>query len=1441
MSFALTTLAHLLGPLPEARAQCGATVLSPDLQATMARCASWREIYYDPASGLLPNQLADPWDPFCMPCSSVYLVDGRLRLSNSNCMTDLGTAGYQRSEPDLLDAPLYLIQMDVQVLSVQPFVDPWSDPVLWFSWVVDGERLGYATLGYQAGQPVASIIPDSTLSPIVSMPWDWTLHSRYTYLAERSGDVALEVGNEAPIRASYDALSLSPDPSDTEVGFRVGGAVADFSYIRVCICEEGVTSPDIDGDGIPDDTDNCPGDPNPDQADSDGDGLGDVCDPPEPPLVGYAGKLALDNLRDSPDPFHPPGEESRLDLDLQVIELPGLESGQFDFASRVRWTLKSPDGVFEELVLAREDAIAQMGTQAVSLLWNGADASAYDLPSGTYQYRVRAELIRTKRKNGNTKIVDQVESPWRTVTLERLSPGPVVTLSDASLEPLGGLEVGSSLLVSASGLEPYGFYDIYLSTETPAELSLTGSYSFARLGANAAGELKPFVLWYQTGVVGCPLIPPSAADLGVRKFITIEEAEEVLAGRRVRVSFYRTDGSSPPGAAPPSTGGAPPTATLKLPVVARTSPLLYPSLADGCLIHSRPARSEDVFVTGQGFSPGQEYILSIVPHQWTWTEGDPIKDVSGNTLVERTSVVDEQGRFTRRVLKADIQHVGRYSVIAHKPRPAPPSSDDWPRLEIDYVVAFRWETGLGLLDPRQPLLTTFDIAVREIELGPEVFCPSIFCGLPRYMLTDTFTSDMTVYAALDPLRRPRAPQGGDYARIHVVPHRGVSDWNILGSTPIDPLNDPPANDPSDLQEIVPVKDAWFSGPVPIWHPPLEHGEYDLVADFGLDGSFEAGTDILDGGAQPGLVVAKDPHEKGPFAVVCGEYGEDMLRDFFLAFRGLDEKPVDITAQFCLPTASSAPGQQSPDLPPGPHPVFLIQHGFHRTCSQLSDDPDVGRWKFWDDCDESDRVYSYRGFTGLLRLLASHGIIAVSIDAHDHNEANFGPFGAGPLHSNLYRGDLFLWHLKWLSHLGDPTSYDGPLAGTEKQFPDSYQVAKLTDVDHGLIYHSVNLSSLLAGHIDLSRVSISGHSKGGEATLYAHALNSGAVAHLPSDIDPQLEQPFGIIAVSAITPSSMLHPENIPFIPVDLTGLPYFGIAAASDCDIKCCGPIQSYNFLPDDCTKSGVYVWGANHNWFNTVWAADDEYPDGDDCPQAQPRAHKLSRDQQRRLGEVYISAFTRANLLGDGSFNALMRGEVSFPSLDGMIGFNLYHDVYHIKVEDGLGYVNFSPGGIFVDSLLYEVPSDKDEMSSNLGLDEAVLRVGWMGSDWVGPSYIEFAGPWNLTTLDVLSFRASWTDVMSWSQAGNPAAYQWLSVELVSGTRSSTVDVASYGGIPKPYPHPQYPADDPFNVMTTVRIPLGAFLLESEIDLGHVDFLRLRFAYPAQGEIYLDDVEFSR
>lgn len=47
-------------------------------------------------------------------------------------------------------------------------------------------------------------------------------------------------------------------------------------------------SGDADGDGVCDDTDNCPNDPNPIQEDADGDGLGDACDPC-PELAGAGG------------------------------------------------------------------------------------------------------------------------------------------------------------------------------------------------------------------------------------------------------------------------------------------------------------------------------------------------------------------------------------------------------------------------------------------------------------------------------------------------------------------------------------------------------------------------------------------------------------------------------------------------------------------------------------------------------------------------------------------------------------------------------------------------------------------------------------------------------------------------------------------------------------------------------------------------------------------------------------------------------------------------------------------------------------------------------------------------------------------------------------------------------------------------------------------------
>jgi hypothetical protein len=76
-----------------------------------------------------------------------------------------------------------------------------------------------------------------------------------------------------PLVAFVDVHPVSP------VEFDIAVARLDFVPLDPCADQGG----DTDGDGVCNDTDNCPLDANPDQADSDGDGVGDACD--EPPVI----------------------------------------------------------------------------------------------------------------------------------------------------------------------------------------------------------------------------------------------------------------------------------------------------------------------------------------------------------------------------------------------------------------------------------------------------------------------------------------------------------------------------------------------------------------------------------------------------------------------------------------------------------------------------------------------------------------------------------------------------------------------------------------------------------------------------------------------------------------------------------------------------------------------------------------------------------------------------------------------------------------------------------------------------------------------------------------------------------------------------------------------------------------------------------------------------
>jgi hypothetical protein len=78
-----------------------------------------------------------------------------------------------------------------------------------------------------------------------------------------------------------------PNPGDPWSLFTFAGAPPVNLGIRI------TAGTDSDGDGVRDDTDNCPDTPNADQADSDGDGIGDACDA-FPDSIGVGGNVVID-------------------------------------------------------------------------------------------------------------------------------------------------------------------------------------------------------------------------------------------------------------------------------------------------------------------------------------------------------------------------------------------------------------------------------------------------------------------------------------------------------------------------------------------------------------------------------------------------------------------------------------------------------------------------------------------------------------------------------------------------------------------------------------------------------------------------------------------------------------------------------------------------------------------------------------------------------------------------------------------------------------------------------------------------------------------------------------------------------------------------------------------------------------------------------------------
>ncbi|MGF1454404.1 MAG: hypothetical protein ACFB6R_03395 [Alphaproteobacteria bacterium] len=357
----------------------------------------------------------------------------------------------------------------------------------------------------------------------------------------------------------------------------------------------------------------------------------------------------------------------------------------------------------------------------------------------------------------------------------------------------------------------------------------------------------------------------------------------------------------------------------------------------------------------------------------------------------------------------------------------------------------------------------------------------------------------------------------------------------------------------------------------------------------------------------------DPGQAGPYTVATFSYGSgrDRHRQIFgeaaswtsrsvdgsklidawdgpsgwarSRYWGFDETALPIQGQVWAPGWASAgvseAALQEPEAQPGreagPYPLVLIVHGNHSME------------------DYSDPGYAYLG-----DHFASRGFITVSVDENFIN-GTFGDvldlvnpdgpeIGGGLEEENDARGWLLLEHLaQWREWNADP-------------------------------------AHPFYGKVDLDRVVLIGHSRGGEAVAVAAHFNG--LSRYPGDGALAFDYGFGIKGVIAIAPVDGQYKPRGRGTPI--TGVNYFTVHGSMDGDVESFMGQTQYSRVDvsgsEDLFKASLYVKDANHGQFNTSWGRMDY---------GLPRAALLNLDpilepqDQRQIALVTFSVFLEAAL----------------------------------------------------------------------------------------------------------------------------------------------------------------------------------------------------------------------
>ena len=458
-----------------------------------------------------------------------------------------------------------------------------------------------------------------------------------------------------------------------------------------------------------------------------------------------------------------------------------------------------------------------------------------------------------------------------------------------------------------------------------------------------------------------------------------------------------------------------------------------------------------------------------------------------------------------------------------------------------------------------------------------------------------------------------------------------------------------------------------------------------------------------------------------------------------------------------------------DLDDGPYPLVVLLHGNHGNCRLMGTGEDYCAILSGHDCpvDGYEPAPNAEGMAFQAEALAAQGFIAVALSGNAMNCRRDYIFE---------RTSLILGHLQAWADWNDG---DNPWAGT----------------------------------VDLSRVGLIGHSRGGEA-----------VAHVPRFLDEEPIAGVEVRSVFSIAPVDF-HDPAVAETPVAM-------LVPACDGDVRTLVGRDIFDrtvALQDGTSHAQVFMMGANHNSFSTEWS----YNDGQ---RACPAGTQVTARAQQGWLESAIGPWFRSTLLDDGPLRADVRAEARTPAcVEDWAGEPL--DTRWTFAPESRARVDDFTGG--------DVPDTNDLGEANTFTDlRGVSRcygegchpgfdhqVGAITVSWRNDAAVAAFG---LGGLDVpvegaLSFRA-----VSATSSLNVLPAQAFDVVLIDGSGNEAVVPLS--DLP-PVPH-LYDARNVREILQSVRLPIAtAQAANPDLDATDLAALELRFDDGTRGAIRIADV----